>query len=194
MTFDLVQAVAEIEKRLANTDETTARPVLIMISGLPGTGKSYLARKLVEQLLFVVIETDFVRKTLFPRPTYTAEESGWVHRTSQALMRKLLSKGVRVIFDATNLVQHQREMIYHIAERAGARLVIVRTVAPEEVVRERLERRKEEPAPEDISDADWRVYKRMSQRQQPINRTHLVIDTSVDIDEAARKILRLVRK
>lgn len=193
MAFDFAQAVAKIEERLANTSETTAYPVLIMISGLPGTGKSYLARKLAERLPFVVIETDFVRKTLFLKPTYTAQESGLVHGTCHCLIHRLLNKGVRIIFDATNLIEHQREMIYHLAEKAGAKLIIVRIVAPEEVVRERLQRRKEEPASHDISDADWRIYKRMSRRQQRIGRTHLVVDTSGDIDLAVNKILRIMK-
>ncbi len=65
MAFDLDQAVAKVEERLANTEETTAWPVLIMLCGLPATGKSYLARRLVERVPFVIVETDFVRKALF---------------------------------------------------------------------------------------------------------------------------------
>lgn len=194
MAFDFAQAVAKIEEGLANTSETTAYPVLIMISGLPGTGKSYLAHKLAERLPFVVIETDFVRKTLFPKPTYTAQESSLVHGTCHRLIHKLLNEGARIIFDATNLIEHQREAIYHLAEKAGAKLIIVRAVAPEEAVRERLQRRKEEPTPDNRSDADWRVYKRMSQRQQRIGRTPLVVDTSSDIDQAVNKILRVMQK
>jgi len=193
--FNLAQAVAEVEKRLANTDQTTARPILIMISGLPGTGKSYLARKLAEREPFVVLEADFVRKTLFPQPTYTAWESQWVHRTIHALIHKFLAKGLRVIYDATNLIEYQREMVYHIADKAGAKLVIVVTVAPEEVVRERLRRRHGgHRDPGDISDATWQVYRRMVGRQQPIRRSYLVVDTSQDLDQAIRKILRVARK
>ena len=86
MAFDLDQAVAKVEERLANTDETTAWPVLIMLCGLPATGKSYLARCLVEQMPFVIVETDFVRKTLFPSPTYSAQEINLVHDVCHALM------------------------------------------------------------------------------------------------------------
>ena len=193
--FNLAQAVMEVEKRLANTDETTACPVLIMISGLPGTGKSYLARKLAERETFVILESDFVRKTLFPQPTYTAWESHWVHRTIHALIRKFLAKGLRVIYDATNLIEYQREMVYHIADKAGARLVIVVTVSPDEVVQERLRRRHEgQRDPGDISDATWQIYKRMARRQQPIRRNYLVVDTSQDLDQAIRKVLRVARK
>ncbi len=186
--------MALVESKLRNTDEVTAYPVLVMMSGLPGTGKSYLARKLCEKMPFVIIESDFVRKTLFNPPTYSARESALVHRVCHTLIDRLLRKGVRVIFDATNLVEFQREYVYRLAERNGAKLVIVQTVAPDEVVRWRLEKRHTARDEHDISDADWAVYSRMKRRQQPINRPHIVVDTSGDIDEAVRKILRAIQR
>ena len=193
MPFDLSQSAAKVEAVLLPPDvETTAYPVLIMMSGLPGSGKSYLSQRLAQQLPAVVVESDRVRKALFPQPTYSAQESTLVHRTCQEVMRRLLKKGVRVVFDATNLVEFQREMLYNLAHRSSARLLIVRTVAPEQVIQERLERRKDSTGA--TSDADWRVYRRMSKREQRIRRTHLCIDTSRDIDAAVRKVMRAVRR
>lgn len=193
MPSKLSQSVAKIETLLLPPDvETTAYPVLIMMSGLPGSGKSHLSQRLAQQLSAVVIESDHVRKALFPEPTYSAQESTIVHRTCQRTMRRLLSKGVRVIFDATNLVEFQREVLYSLAERSGAALLIVRTVAPEQVIRERLEQRKD--STQSASDADWRIYRRMSEREQRIDRTHLCIDTSHDIDDAVRKIVKTVSR
>jgi len=159
------------------------------MSGLPGSGKSYLSRRLAEQLSAVIIESDRVRKVLFPQPNYSAEESAFVHRTSQEVIRRLRTKGVRVIFDATNLIEFQREGLYSLAERSGARLLIIRTIAPEQVIRERLEQRKSKWR-DSISDADWQVYRRMAKNEQRISRSHLCIDTSQDIDHAVRKVLR----
>lgn len=192
--FDLDQAVAQVEARLAYTDASAARPFLLMLSGLPGTGKSYLARRLSERLRAPVIESDMVRKTLFPQPSYSADESAVVHWVSRLLIKKLLARGVPVILDATNLIESQRELIYRLAEQAEARLVIVQIVAPPEVVRERLERRLVQREPEDISDATWGVYRRMAERQQPIRRPHLVVDTSEDIEPALEKIIREVTR
>ncbi len=193
-SFNLPQAMAAVEAHLKNTEETTARPVLVMMSGLPGTGKSYLARCLVEKLPFVILETDFVRKTLFPEPAYSAEESSRVFRVCHALIDKLLKRGVRIIFDATNLIEFQRAHVYRIVDRAEAKLVILRIVAPQEVIQERMQRRKTQRSPDDISDADWRIYKRMAEREQPIGRPHLVIDTSGDLEIAVRKIIRAVTR
>jgi predicted kinase len=190
--FDLAQAVAKVESTLDGTEETTAQPILVLLSGLPGTGKSFLARRLTAALPFVVIESDRVRKVLFPQPRYTAEESRWVHRTCHALMDRLLRGGVRVIYDATNLVEYHRELVYRSAREAGAKLVVVRTVAPEQVVRERLQNR---PGREEVaSDADWKIYRRMASRQEPIRHAHLVVDTTQGAEEAVEKILRLARR
>jgi predicted kinase len=194
MAFDLDQAVAKVEERLANTDETTAWPVLIMLCGLPATGKSYLARRLAEHVPFVIVETDFVRKTLFPSPTYSAQESNLVHLVCHALMEKLLKRGARVIFDATNLLEFHREKIYRLTRSTTARLVVVQTVAPETVVKERLEKRSVARDPGDISDANWAIYKRMASTQQPVGHPHFTIDTSDDIGEAVNKILRMAQK
>ncbi len=189
---DLGQTIAKVEESLQGTEVTTAQPVLLLLCGLPGTGKSYLARQLSELLPFVVIESDQVRKILFPKPRYTAQESRLVHRTCHALMRKLLKKGIRVIYDATNLIEYHRELVYRIARKTDAKLVVVKTVSPEEVVRERLGIREDEAL--EVSDADWRVYLQMAARQEPIQHPHLVVDTSGDIEEAVAKVLRAIRR
>ncbi len=192
--IDLEQAVATIESKLPNTSQTTAYPVLLMLSGLPGTGKSYLARKLCEKIPFVVVESDFVRKTLFNPPTYSPRESALVHRVCHILIDRLLKKKLRVIFDATNLSEMHREYVYRLAERNNAKLVIVQTVAPEEIVKARLEKRHTARDEHDLSDADWEVYARMKQYQQPIGRAHIVVDTSKDLEEEIQKILRAIQR
>jgi len=195
MTDRLDLYVGRIERELTGTDETTADPVLIMLSGLPGTGKSHLARRLVEILPFVVIESDQVRKILFPQAQYTGEESYWVHRTCHALMVKLLRKGVRVIYDATNLQERHRELVYRLADREGVKLIIVKTVIADEVASERLRGRHDRGRDDhDISDADGKVYKRMARRAEPIGRNHVVVDTSKDLNPAITKLLRLMRR
>lgn len=186
--------VAKVEEHLANTDETTANPVLVMLTGLPGTGKSNLARQLAEVLPFAIVESDQVRKILFPQCEYTGEESQWVHRTCHALMDKLLLKGVRVIYDATNLHERHRELVYRLADGREVKLIVVKVVSPEAVASQRLRNRQADVTDDDdVSDADVKVYRRMSRRVDPIRRNHVVVDTSQDLRPAITKLLRLMR-
>lgn len=194
MPTTLEHYVAQVEKCLANADETTANPVLVMLTGLPGTGKSHLARRLAEVLPFVIVESDLVRKTLFPECEYSGEESQWVHRTCHVVIEKLLRKGVRVIYDATNLHERHREQVYRLADETKAKLLVVKVVSPEAVASARLQGRHEGGTDkEDVSDADWRVYRRMARDVDPIARNFAVVDTSKDLDRAITKLLRLMR-
>ena len=186
--------VAKVEGRLANTDETTANPILVMLTGLPGTGKSNVARQLAEVLPFAIVESDQVRKILFPQCEYTGEESRWVHRTCHALMDKLLMRGVRVIYDATNLHERHRELVYRLADGRGVKLIVVKVVSPEAVASQRLrDRQGDVKDDDDVSDADVKVYRRMSRSVDPIRRSHVVVDTSQDLRPAITKLLRLMR-
>jgi len=169
-----------------------ARVVLIIISGLPGTGKSYFSSKISERVPITIVETDVMRKILFTSPTYSAAENSRLFSACHALVEKLLRNGRSVLFDATNLIEHNREQLYAIAYKSEAKLIIVRVEAPFEVVSERL--RKRESGDIDISadnsTANLSVYRRMISSVEPIRKNHFAVDTSSDINPVIDKIVR----
>ena len=169
-------------------------PAFIVVSGLPGTGKTYFCNKLVERLPFVILESDALRKTLFPSPRYDQQESNRLFQACHLLIEKLLKKGIPVILDATNLSERYRERLYNIADRLDVKLILVRVEAPAEVVRERLKIRQSGGNPGDKSDADWEVYQSMKTVVQKIRRNHYAVDTSRDITPVLDKIVRGVKR
>jgi hypothetical protein len=171
-----------------------AQPAIIVVSGLPGTGKSYFCRRLAERLPFLILESDVLRKQLFTSPAYSAAESAHLFRTIYRLIEELLRKGIPIILDATNLEERHRERIYNIAERLNARLILVRVEAPPELVQKRLNSRVEKPNKADNSDADWSVYQKMKSAVQKIGRNHFTADTSRDITPVLDKIVREINR
>ena len=188
----LVSDVERLSESLGQLPEPIAEPALIVVSGLPGTGKTYFCNRLTERLPSVVLESDVLRKTLFSPPRYSAKESSQLFRAIHQLIQKLLAKGIPLILDATNLSERNREYLYSIADRLDAKLVLVRVEAPPEVVRQRLEARRDKP--ENKSDADWEIYRRMKYSVERIRRNHYAVDTSRDITPVLDKIVKEVTR
>ncbi len=190
--MEATQVIADARRladSLATPAPTEASPVIIVVSGLPGTGKTFLCRQLAERLPYVILESDALRKQLFPKPDYTAAESAYLFRAIHQIIEGLLQKGVSIILDATNLEERHRESIYKIAERFKARLILVSVEAPPELVRKRLKSRMKRPKVNDHSDADWAVYQKMKATAEKISRRHFTVDTSRDITPAIAKIV-----
>jgi len=186
----LVSDVQRLIESLGELPELVAEPVFIAVSGLPGTGKSYFCSKLAERLPFIILESDALRKALFPSPNYSLQESSRLFQAVHLLIERLLKKGSSLILDATNLSERHREYLYSIADRLGVKLVLVRVEAPPWIVRERLEARRGDLG--NKSDADWAIYQRMKPLVQEIRRRYYAVDTSRDITPVLDKIVREV--
>jgi len=188
----LVSDVELLTQSLGQFSDPVAEPAFIAVSGLPGTGKSYFCNRLAERLPFLILESDALRKVLFPAPSYSSQESSRLFRAVHLLIERLLKKGVSLILDATNLSERYREHLYSIADRLDVKLILVRVEAPPEVVYERLRARRENT--ENKSDAGWEVYQRMKPSVQKIHRNYYAVDTSRDITPVLDKIVREVSR
>lgn len=76
----------------------------IWLTGLPGSGKSTIAKELVKKLRgnkVKVLRMDEFRKFLTPKPKYTEQEREIAYRAMVLIGYYLTKNGVNVIFDAT---------------------------------------------------------------------------------------------
>jgi predicted kinase len=190
----LLADVQRLTESLGELPEAVAEPAFIAVSGLPGTGKSYFCQRLAERLPLVILESDALRKVLFPQPTYRPEESARLFRALHLLIERLLKRGISLVLDATNLSERFRERLYSIADRLGVKLILVRVEAPPEVVYQRLKVRQRAASPENKSDADFAVYQKMKQSVEAMHRNHYAVDTSRDITPVVEKVVREARR
>ncbi len=150
--------------------------MLILISGLPATGKSTIAKNLAKKIKASVIRTDVIRKELFKTPKYTREEKELVYNVTFLIAAYLLEGKRNVIIDGTFYKRHLRKRVYQIAEKTGCRMEIIECICPEYIIQRRMTRRNARKNAK--SDADYKVYKKIKKEYQPIKRQHIIIDTS----------------
>ncbi|MBI3411383.1 MAG: AAA family ATPase [Planctomycetes bacterium] len=146
-------------------EEPARRSALILISGLPGTGKSTLADDLSQQFNAVWLRSDVIRKELIhgdPVSTrgskveegiYSPEATARTYHEMQRRATEAIWQGRRVIVDANFRLQWQRRLFFRIAKDRCVPCLFLNCEADAQVIRERLRNRRG-----DVSDADWSIY------------------------------------
>jgi predicted kinase len=169
---DEARARARSLLELALTHLERGRVRLVLVGGLPGTGKSRLAAGLGERLGATVLRSDLVRKQLagIPPDTSAAAPVGAgiydpasTIATYQALLdraRSALGLGESVVLDASWQDPTWRAAAVGLADDSAADLTEMRCVAPVEVARARLITRGEKGG--NLSDATPEVLAAMA--------------------------------
>ena len=168
----------------------------IWITGLPGSGKSSLARGAAAELealgeRVVVLELDEIRKFLTPAPMYSETERELVYRALVYMATALVSVGVPTIVDATAHRRAWRDL----ARASIKRFAEVQLECPLEVCRERECHRREGNAPRAIyaqAGTPGAAVPGMDVPYEPALAPELVIDTATqDGRSAIRRIVDL---
>jgi aminoglycoside phosphotransferase family enzyme/predicted kinase len=152
----LARAHAHWLLALGQLEEPGRRPCLVLVGGLPGVGKSTLARGLAECAGFDVIRSDVVRKVLATATSQDFYTVGWTERTYAECLRRaeaLLFEGRRVLVDASFRAEAHRRLFLDAAIRWGLPALFLLCQAQPERARQRLAQRRG-----DVSDADCAVY------------------------------------
>ena len=117
------------------------KPLLILLYGFPGSGKSFFARQLCEQLVSVHVQGDRMRSELFESPTYAKDENHVVSSLMNYMTGEFLSAGVSVVYDTNAMRAVQRRALRNMAAKAGAETVLVWLQIDQETAFTRASRR-----------------------------------------------------
>ncbi|AHF98832.1 kinase [Halostagnicola larsenii XH-48] len=159
---------------------------LVVVCGLPGTGKTTVARELAERTGGTLIRTDVVRKDLFPDPEYTDEEVQVTYDELFDRARAAVERDAVAVLDGTFRRESLRDRARRVARDSNAQFDLVRVTCSEDVVRERIEEREN-----DESDADFSVHKLLRSEFESPTLSHQTIDNSGSVAETRRQIAQL---
>ncbi|MDT8450517.1 MAG: AAA family ATPase [Wenzhouxiangellaceae bacterium] len=201
---------ADIERHIALAERIAGqrRPALFITMGVSGSGKSWLAERLVRRCGLIRIRSDVERKRLFGLPPgasgksevgrglYTREAGERTYDRLVELARPVIEAGLPVLIDAACLKKAQRDRFSELADSMAIPFGILQTIAKDELLQERIARRNEEGG--DPSDAGLEVLAHQQKTCEPPaeveDRQVLTIDsaTSDGTDRVARWIAALL--
>jgi hypothetical protein len=162
------ELVREAQRYLQLAAAYELPPAMVLMCGLPASGKSWLARRLASSLRAAVLQSDVRRKVLSGMAPTTRVHADYgtglyspqmKRRTYRSLLGDALDglrSGHSVIVDATFSSREQRAPFVDAAVRLDLPYYVAHVTAPEDVVRGRLAQRARDPRA--ASDADLAVY------------------------------------
>lgn len=166
--------------------------MILLLAGLPGTGKSTLARALAPALNADVLDRDAMRNAIFPARdlTFSDEQNALCSQILYQVAEFVLSRDPNriLIFDGRPFSRvAQIEEVANLAERVGTPLRIILCDAPEALVQERLTTDLNASSALPIDNRRDK-YWRDKAAFEPIVRPHLLLDTSQPVGSAVATV------
>jgi predicted kinase len=155
--------------------------MVIIVFGLPGSGKSYFSKRLANELNAAYLSSDILRKKLLQNRTYSSEEKNKVYDFLLNEMIKLLREGKSVVADATFYKEEIRKKFERKINLLNEKIIFIEITADEELVKERLLK------PRKDSDADFNIFLKVRKEFEPLQKEHLILKSGKDNIEAMLK-------
>lgn len=154
---------------------------LVALAGLPGTGKSTLARELAARLAVPLLDKDRVRAALFASDEieYSREQDDLVMECIHRAVEFHASRArfAAVVLDGRTYSRRtQVEALRALAQRLAAPLALIECRAAPEVVRVRLEH-SQFAVPHPAANRSFALYERLLSEAEPIPEPKLVLAT-----------------
>lgn len=181
------------------------KPVLALMSGLSGSGKTWLARRLAPLMEAVHLRSDVERKRLAGLPElaksgsapeqglYSREASDRLYQHLADCAMSTLAGGYTTIVDATFQRREDRTRFQDLAAQLVVPAYIVHCHAPQDVLQRRIAERRQRN--DDASEADLSVLNWQETHHEPIeaDEKFVVIEAGTAEADVVDKVIRRIR-
>ncbi len=192
---DVIARGADIEEARSYCDMAIRQsndriPVLVIMHGLSGSGKTYVAGQLMAAIPAIRVRSDIERKRMFSideyaashspvgQGIYTKEASDSVYSQLFSVARTVLCSGHSVILDAAFLRREERAAALRIARECNCPVAIVDVGAPEPLLRDRI--RDRERGKQDASEAGMNVLDHQLKTKEGLSATEQELAVKCD--------------
>ena len=164
-------------------------PSLIIITGLPGTGKTTVALALAEKLIAEHLNTDMIRMEMGLRGQYDQETKERVYKVLLERASKAIKERRSVVVDGTFYQSKLRAKFKRLASRLGVSIYWVELWAKPEVIRKRVGKKRM------YSEADFKVHLQVKAMYEPILDSHLRLESNdSNLSQLVQEVLAYLGK
>lgn len=152
--------------------------MVIAVFGLPGTGKTFFAKRLASAIDATYLGTDQQRKQMQHEGRYSTADKARVYEKLFKQVQDGLQRQETVVVDGTFSRHPVRRQLQRVAEGQQATLCWIQTTADEATIRQRVSRKRED------SEADFAVYQQIKAAFDTPDFGYLLLDSGKsDLDQ-----------
>jgi predicted kinase len=154
-----------------------SKPALVCLYGYPGSGKSYLARSLADEIQMANVSSERIRNELFQTPRYDPQENAIVTHLMDYMCEEFLSSGVSVVYDTNALRAAQRRKLRDLARKHRAAYILIWLQIDVDSAYERTQTRDRRTSDDKYAEPQTRstFERQLSGMQNPMGEDYIVI-------------------
>lgn len=145
--------------------------MILLVFGLPGTGKTYFAKHYAKETGAIHLNTDVVRERLGFKGEYDEKTKQQVYNELFKQAKIELQKGVDVIVDGTFYQKRRRKQVERMAEEVKQEIFFIEIKTDEKTAKKRVKKQRK------YSDAGRDVYDELKSGFEPVERDFLELES-----------------
>lgn len=165
------------------------KPTLFIFSGLPGSGKTTIAKELSKATEAVYLRIDTIEQAIRDLCEFNVEGEGY--RLSYRVASDNLKLGNNVIADSCNPIELTRQEWNDIAVNSGANFVNIEVICSDKSEH----KRRVETRTSDVTNLKLPTWNQVQNREyHPWNSERITIDTAGNVSDVFNQLLELLNK